>query len=59
MLYFREEFQDMWYNKLKELKEPKSIKKMIFKNFKQFLLNFVENSINCQLNHMQLYQNAK
>ena len=55
MQYFREESQDIWYNKLKELKESESIKEMIFKNFKQFLLDFVENFINCQLHHAQLH----
>ena len=49
----------MWYNKLEELGESESIKKMIFKNFKQFLFNFIKNSINCQLHHVQLHQNTK
>ena len=59
MQYFRKESQNIWYNKLKELREPELIKKMIFKNFKQFLLNLVKNSINHQLHHMQLHQNTK
>ena len=45
--YFKEEPWDMWYNKLKELEESELIKKMTFKDFKQFLLDFVKNSINC------------
>ena len=49
----------MWYNRLKELKKPELIKKMIFKNFKQFLLDLVEDLMNCQLHHVQLHQNAK
>ena len=44
--YFKKKFWDMWYNKLKELRESELIKKMIFKDFKQFLLDFVENFIN-------------
>ena len=32
---------------------------MTFKNFKQFLFNFVKNSMNCQLHHAQLHQNIK
>ena len=32
--YFKKEPQNMWYNRLKELKKPELIKKMIFKNFK-------------------------
>ena len=59
MQYLKEESQNMWYNKLKELKGPESIKKMIFKDFKQFLLDFVENSMNHQLHHVQLHQNVK
>ena len=57
--YFREESWNMWYNKLEELKEPELIKKMIFKNFKQFLFDFIENFMNCQLYHVQLHQNTK
>ena len=49
----------MWYNKLKELGGPELIKKMIFKDFKQFLLDFIENSMNHQLYYVQLHQNAK
>ena len=49
----------MWYNRLKELREPELIKEMIFKNFKQFLLDFVKDFINHQLHHAQLHQNAK
>ena len=41
------------------MKEPELIKKIIFKNFKQFLLDFIKNFINYQLHHMQLHQNAK
>ena len=59
MQYLREELWDMWYNKLKELKEPELIKKMTFKNFKQFLFDFVEDLMNCQLHHTQLHQNTK
>ena len=59
MQYLRGESQNMWYNKLKELKKPELIKKMIFKNFKQFLLDFIENSINHQFHHVQLHQNTK
>ena len=59
MQYLREEFQNMWYNRLKELRGPELIKKMIFKNFKQFLLDFVKNLMNHQLHHAQLHQNAK
>ena len=55
MQYFKKKSQNMWYNKLKGLKEFKLIKKMIFKNFKQFLLNFVKNFINHQLHHAQLH----
>ena len=57
--YFKEKSQNMWYNKLKELKRPELIKKMIFKNFKQFLFNFIKNLINCQFHHMQLHQNTR
>ena len=32
---------------------------MIFKNFKQFLLNLIKDFINHQLHYMQLHQNAK
>ena len=32
---------------------------MIFKNFKQFLLDFVKDFMNHQLHHMQLHQNAR
>ena len=57
--YLRGESQDMWYNRLKELRESESIKEMTFKNFKQFLLDLVKNLINHQLHHTQLYQNTK
>ena len=59
MQYFRKKSWDIWYNKLKELKEPESIKKIIFKNFKQFLLNLVKNLMNHQFHHAQLHQNVK
>ena len=59
MQYLKGEPQDMWYNRLEELREPESIKEMIFKNFKQFLLDLVEDSMNCQLHHVQLHQNAR
>ena len=59
MQYFREESQNMWYNKLKKLKKSESIKKMIFKNFKQFLLNFIKDFMNYQLYYVQLHQNTK
>ena len=59
MQYFRKESWDMWYNKLEELSGPESIKKIIFKNFKQFLLDLVKNFMNCQLHHAQLHQNIK
>ena len=49
----------MWYNRLEELKEPESIKEMIFKDFKQFLLNLIKDSMNCQLHHVQLHQNTR
>ena len=49
----------MWYNKLEKLKRPELIKKIIFKNFKQFLLDLVKNSMNHQSHHAQLHQNAK
>ena len=45
----------MWYNKLKELKGSKLIKKMTFKNFKQFLLDFIKNFINYQFYYVQLH----
>ena len=45
----------MWYNRLEELGGPESIKEMTFKDFKQFLLDLVEDSINCQLHHVQLH----
>ena len=32
---------------------------MIFKNFKQFLCDFIKNSMNYQLHHAQLHQNTK
>ena len=59
MQYFKKELWDMWYNRLKELREPELIKEIIFKNFKQFLLNFVKDFMNCQLYHTQLHQNTK
>ena len=59
MQYFKKEPQNMWYNKLKELRESELIKEMIFKNFKQFLLDFIENFMNYQLHYMQLHQNIK
>ena len=59
MQYLRGEPQNMWYNKLKELKEPELIKKMTFKDFKQFLFDLVKNLMNYQLHHVQLHQNAK
>ena len=59
MQYFKEELWDIWYNKLKELRESELIKEMIFKDFKQFLFNFVKDFINCQLHHAQLHQNIK
>ena len=46
MQYFREESWDIWYNRLEELRGPELIKKMTFNNFKQFLLDFVENLMN-------------
>ena len=49
----------MWYNKLEELKEPELIKKIIFKDFKQFLLDLIEDLMNHQLHHAQLHQNTK
>ena len=32
---------------------------MTFKDFKQFLLDLIEDLINCQLHHVQLHQNTK
>ena len=55
MQYFRGESQNMWYNKLKKLGGSESIKKMIFKDFKQFLLDLVKNLMNHQLHHVQLH----
>ena len=57
--YFKKKFWDIWYNKLKELKEFKLIKKIIFKNFKQFLIDFIKDFINHQFHHTQLHQNTK
>ena len=59
MQYLRGEPWDMWYNRLEELRGPELIKEITFKNFKQFLLDFVEDSMNCQLHHAQLHQNAR
>ena len=49
----------MWYNRLEELGEPESIKEMIFKNFKQFLLDLIEDFMNHQLHHAQLHQDTR
>ena len=57
--YLKGESQNMWYNRLKELKGSELIKKMIFKNFKQFLLDFIEDLMNHQLHHVQLHQNTR
>ena len=57
--YLKGEPQNIWYNKLEELREFKSIKEIIFKDFKQFLFNLVKDFMNCQLYHAQLHQNTK
>ena len=57
--YFKKEPQNIWYNRLKKLREFELIKEIIFKDFKQFLFDFIENFMNCQLYYAQLHQNIK